>query len=297
MIAVGSTGVGVNLDTAVLNNTIDAIVGDWAELIAGGITVAQGVTTGIQTPNREERRHGVILSATGREDITLVSVAAAGGLENAVSGVVNTLVVSNKTNAAAREHVTMTAKAVSGSSDDDCSHPEVTVEADDDTDLVNVAGALSAAGNVGVGATVVVNVFSKEVNATAADSVVINTPGDVNVTATADDDVVLFALGLGASGTVGVAASANALVFQNKTHAILGGTVGSQNSRVRNVTVKADSDGLLVNVALLGRFSNRLELRNDIEHFRRCMECTGRLRDGRRVFGCSEEGHRCFFGS
>ena len=215
-IAVGSNGVGVNLDTAVFKNTIDSIVGDWAELIAGGITVAQGVTTGIQTPNREERRHGVILSATGREDITLVSVAAAGGLENAVSGVVNTLVVSNKTNAAAREHVTMTAKAVSGSSDDDCSHPEVTVEADDD-----------------------VNVFSKEVNATAADSVVINTPGDVNVTATADDDVVLFALGLGASGTVGVAASANALVFQNKTHAILGGTVGSQNSRVRNVTVKA----------------------------------------------------------
>ena len=71
-------GVGATISTAIFNNSIFANIGKNATLYASGLTA------GIRTPNRAERR-GVILSATSTATMVMASIAAAasaGGRSN-----------------------------------------------------------------------------------------------------------------------------------------------------------------------------------------------------------------------
>ena len=105
---------------------------------------------------------------------------------------------------------------------------------------------MAASGSVGVGATVVVLVFDKEVKAIVKEGPEsrIYAKGDVDVNAKSTDNLWLLAITFGAAGTVGIAGGANTLLFQNYVEAALG-TV----KRARNVSVNANTDETLVNVA------------------------------------------------
>ena len=180
----------------------------------------------------------------------MVSVSAGAGGSNAITGVINTLVVRNTVKATSREHVTISVKKAAGSSTNDTDPlPGVYIEAHDDTELLNLAGALSAAGSVGVGATVVALVFNKNVTAETAKEHKILAPGKVQVIADAKDNLWLLAVNFAAGGSVGVAGGANALVFQNYVTSALGGTTGDINNPVQSVKVSANSDSSLYNLA------------------------------------------------
>ena len=245
----GSAGVGATLSTAVYGSAIEARVGRNVVMYAGAAG-AGAAGAGVATPNRSDRRRGILISATGNEMLILVAVSAGAAGTAGVAGVVNTLVAKNSVTASVgagsslyagyRENETAPDAPVATGGEG-----EITLEADDESSIANCAGALAAGGTAGVGATVVVLVFNKTVTADASGARMLRASGGINVTANAKDDLWLLALAFGAGGTAGVAGGVNALVFENKVNAALGGTAVAG----KDVNVKASSDSALYNVA------------------------------------------------
>ena len=166
-----------------------------------------------------------------------VSAAATAGTA-AVAGTIVTLVIENTSAAEVAENVVIT------SGDEENGDGDVEVAASDDSLVFGFAGSLSAAGTVGVGATVSVLVFSKTVEAVnkAKTTWASNT---VNVHADDISKLILLAIGFGAAGTAGIAGDVNAMVYNDTVTAGLGGTVTGR----RMINVSATADNMLVNVA------------------------------------------------
>ncbi|MDO4528503.1 MAG: hypothetical protein Q4C03_06965, partial [bacterium] len=87
-LGLNSTAVGASIQTNVLTNEVRAIIGEYANLIA---YAQNSSTNGIQTANRQSKRKGIILSAL-EKDLMVAGGVSAGAGNNAVSGVVETLV-------------------------------------------------------------------------------------------------------------------------------------------------------------------------------------------------------------
>ncbi|MDP3447996.1 MAG: hypothetical protein Q8S22_08055, partial [Eubacteriales bacterium] len=244
--AAGTNAVGATISTVVSLNTVEAIVGQSAAITSGGAGV------GISVPNRVAKRRGVIISATANETMVLVAVAASFAGTTAITGVINTLVLRNVIYAKVDTSARITAtgdesySVTEGTETKELSSGDVTVQAEDDSFIINLAGSISASGTVGVGATIVALVFDKHVTAEVNALSVITAGGTLQVLASAKDDLFLLAIAFGAAGTVGVAGGVNALVFSNIVTAALGGTVNAD----KGVLVSAKTDSLLVNAAL-----------------------------------------------
>lgn len=238
----GGASAGATLNTVVLQNLIEAIV-------AGGCTItANAGAAGLDVPNRTGKRKGVIVSATGDETMYLISISGAVSTGTAaIAGVVNTLVVKNTVRAQIRSRLTNTNGEETNSGEHAVeSGDEVIVSAEDDSSILDIAGGLAAsAGSVGVGATLVVLVFDKDVSASIGSYGTVTASGAVTVSAKSDDDLYLFALTFGVSSNVAVAGGINAALFQNRVTASLGGAVTAGS-----VSVTADSDILFVNTAM-----------------------------------------------
>ncbi|MGF7003762.1 hypothetical protein M2149_002167 [Lachnospiraceae bacterium PFB1-21] len=260
----GSNSVGATISTTVLRNTVKTMVLDFAELMAGFASVE--TPSGIfvwKDGNRNLRRSGIVIGAYAYDDIVKVSVAGTAAGNLAFSGVVDTLVVSNKTLATVGKNVTMgtireaesPGSDVGGSGEDDSSKDSeedpaegIFVEAINDSLIIDLAGSIAASGNIGAGVTVVVLVFNKETAATVGTGGIIDTDYSVVVRGRAKDNLYLLAVTFAAGGNTAVAGGVNTLVFKNATKASLGGTVTAG----RVVIVSATSDSTLVNVAGTG---------------------------------------------
>ena len=237
-ISVGTTGVGATVGTLVLSNSVLTTVE------TGSCITAKTYDSGSNIlQNRYNRRRGVNISANARETVVMAEVSAAAGTGNAITGTVATLVVSNKVKAEIGDAVTVT---VGVEGDKDSEEGDLSVDASDDTFVVEFAGALSAAGSVGVGATVVVGVFDKNVKASVGNSGSVNASGTVSVTAENKSTLDLLAVAFGASGSTAVAGDVNALVFMNSTQASLGGNVTGANA----IRVRANDDSKLLNIGI-----------------------------------------------
>ncbi len=257
-VAAGSTaGVGATISTAVIKNSVSSVVGDYVSLIANGKYTAGSVTdAGVYLPNRKSRRRGVIVSAIASEDIVMASVSAGVGGTAGVSGVVNTLVARNVVRAALGDNVKVEthSEAADGTGAAPSTGSDFVAEADDESTIMNFAGALGVGGTAGVGATVVILVFTKDVQAYVGgmdanghvlpSTGSVSAAGDVSVTAAARDDLWLMALAFGAAGTAGVAGDVNVLVFQNNVIAALGGSVSASG----DAYVTASSHSELYNI-------------------------------------------------
>jgi len=252
--AASTAGAGAAVSTAVLQNTVEALVAEDAALTANGKLQANINDSGLKLPNRKERRRGVVVSATGEENMLMISVSGAGGGTAGVAGVINTLVAGNTYRAkvdgatlnASGSEVEMTVTENGGESEKYTSFSDVAVEASDETFILDLAGGLGAGGTAGVGATVVVLVFDKTVEAILSGTAS-SDAGDVTVDAKADDDLWLLAIAFGAGGTAGVAGDVNTLVFENEVTASLGSV-----EKARNVRVNATADSNLYNIGIGG---------------------------------------------
>lgn len=237
-ISVGTTGVGATVGTLVLSNSVLTTVETGSRITAKTYDSGSNILQ-----NRYNRRRGVNISANARETVVMAEVSAAAGTGNAITGTVATLVVSNKVKAEIGDAVTVT---VGVEGDKDSEEGDLSVDASDDTFVVEFAGALSAAGSVGVGATVVVGVFDKNVKASVGNSGSVNASGTVSVTAENKSTLDLLAVAFGASGSTAVAGDVNALVFMNSTQASLGGNVTGANA----IRVRANDDSKLLNIGI-----------------------------------------------
>ena len=246
-----TAGVGMAVSTAVLQNTIEALVKQGAMLNASGKVAGLPADAGIQVPNRAVRRRGIVVHASGTEDMLMISISGAAAGNGAGAGVINTLVAKNTVRAkvdgstlnASGSEISYQITAEDGKQQKITTSSDVCVEASDEALILDLAGGLAAGSTAGVGATVVVLVFNKTVEAALSGTVA--AAGDISVTANAEDDLYLLALAFGAGGTAGVAGGANALVFENSTTAALGGMVVKAN----DVLVSATADSRLYNIA------------------------------------------------
>jgi hypothetical protein len=82
----------------------------------------------------------------------------------------------------------------------------ITVAAQDDTEIVNIAGALGATtGSAGVGLSIIVEVITKDVTAFIGKSALVRAGGSIAVTSSASEDMFELAVAGGASTSAGVA--------------------------------------------------------------------------------------------
>ena len=251
---------GATLSAAILENQVKALVGKSAELFAKGMYNSSDPTlAGIQLPNRTARRRGVLVSATANEMVIMISIAAAGSGNVAVTGVVNTIIIRNIIQAQMDEGAKARADGdpatytvTEGTEPESVTvTSDVLVEADDDSTIINLAGSLAASGSVGVGATIVALIFDKTVSATVGANAEIHARGSVAVTANSNDSLWLLAVAFAGSGSVGLAGGANALVFMNHVTAMLGGTATAGGA----IDVTAHAKSLLVNIAAAAGFA------------------------------------------
>lgn len=246
----GTNSVGATLSTLVVGNEVRSTLGNSVTAIAHASILKDGVGSlsdaGVKLPNREAKRRGTIIRANARSTLLMVSVSGSASANVAVGGVANTLVASNTVKATVGTGGTLIAGYASETDTDaDGENAEVAVEADDETDIINLAGGVSAATNAGVGATVVSMVYDKDVEASVSTGGLIRASGTVTVDADSSDKIYLMSLSFAGGGKVGVQVSANTQVFQNSVDAKLGGTVNA----VGNVTVKANSLADVFNMA------------------------------------------------
>ena len=247
-LSTGSASIGATIITTVLNNTVLALIGQQAKLIAR--TSKSG---GIKSRKRNGKRGGVVVHARADEVSVMLGISAVGsGGPAAVSGVIDTLVTTTKV--MAKVGTTVSGAEDDGGEDGEDEDPDpdstitssgaVVVEAIGDTFALNFGGAAAiSTGTAGVGATVVSLIFDKTVTASLIGTV---TADNVTVDAKSVDDLVLIGVTFGiAAGTAAVSLGGNVLVFQNKVGSVLGGDITATG----DVSVLADSDSLLINFA------------------------------------------------
>ena len=128
--------------------------------------------------------------------------ASAGGGDAAVTGsfIVDVMSMTTKAYIAGGTLVNQSLGFVTAGADQ-----KLSVLADDETQIVNVAGALAATtGSAGIGISVVVEIINKDVSAKIGDGAVIHAGGDVKVNATTVENLFELVVAGGASTSVGI---------------------------------------------------------------------------------------------
>src|SRR5439155_95174 len=136
---------------------------------------------------------GLIVKATQHETMTLIAVGGAGGDSAGVAGSVIVNIQQNHTLAHIDDNVT-----VSGSS------TSVAVSADDQTSDLSLAGTIGIGGTAGVGVGVVVDVFTKDTEASIGKGGSITVSSNVTVAATSHETFTELSVGGGFGGTASV---------------------------------------------------------------------------------------------
>jgi len=262
-IAAGAgNSIGATISIIVEENVVEARIGDYTDVTGladasiAPVVVPAEPSASNRKINREMR--GVIVSALAYSQLLMLSVSGGvGGGSVAVAGAVNTLVQKNTVRAKIGAHAainTTVVRTANGeiaqvvSENGNGSDQDVIVEAQDASELYDIAGGLAAASSAGVGASAVVVVISKEVTAAIENGAAVYARRDVAVRATNSDTIVIVSINFAGGGTAGVGVGISALVFENSTNASLGGTVKAG----RDIIVAATAHTNLYNNALAG---------------------------------------------
>ncbi len=207
----GAAGVGATLVTVVENNKIHALAGEGAGLSGDD---------------------GVNMNAFFDQTMALGAMGGGAASTAGVGGVITTLVMNSEVFA-----------RIGANADIRSGNGGVAVGADEQSTVYNIAGALGGGSTAGVGATVSVLVYDNDVIAEIGDGSL--TAAHKYITVKANSDETLFALfaGFGAGGTAGVAGGIGAVVYQNMTKAVAGGTISRTWADTNhNVEITAKSD-------------------------------------------------------
>ena len=195
--ASSSLGLGVSNTTLVHNDTVEARIGDRNIVTSAGAI-------------------GVKVEATSTEEI--LAITAAGGAASSVGiSVAPTINVLNE-----NTHASVGRGATVNAQSPGISNPDVVVKASDDTTIVSIAGSIGAAGSVGVAVGADVLSLIKKTSAHMDSGVTSLVDGDIDVSATSDEDITSVAAGIAVGGTAGVGVNASVHVLDLTTRAFIG---------------------------------------------------------------------------
>ena len=147
-------------------------------------------------------------------DVSGMSFAAGGALSNgdvAIGGSVVVEIIAIVTTASIGSGAQVNQTATPGA------NQSIVVSASDTTEMLDGAGGLGAStGSVGIGAGIVVIVINKDVRASIGANANVKAARDITVEATPSEDLVAFAVSVGASTSAGVSASIIVVVLARR---------------------------------------------------------------------------------
>ncbi len=193
----GSAGIGASASVLVHNDTVEAYIADNAVVVSGGST-------------------GITIAAASSEDLITLAVAGGGASTAGVAGSAVVNVLNEHTHASVGRSADLTVDNGAPGT------PGVSIHAQDDTDIVSVAGNLAVGGTAGVGLGADVAVLSKDTFAYIDSGVTADVEGDIVIGAVATEDITSVAAGMSLSGTASVALDASVHVINNQTRAWIG---------------------------------------------------------------------------
>lgn len=221
----GTAAVGATVQTVVLKNTIETLLRKDSRLTAG---------SGVSSQDRK----GLYIGADADETAVFVAIGGAGAGTAAVSGAVNTLVITDTVRTNVESSVIRQTAA-----------DQLTVEAAGNTHAVNVSGGLGIAGTAAVGASVVTQVLDKTVETIVSNSK-LSSKGDMALQTRAEDDLELIAVSAGIAGTAAVETGAVVNIYENNVNtAVSGSELLTENSLSVTADKAVNADTTAVAVA------------------------------------------------
>ncbi|MEL6550929.1 MAG: hypothetical protein AAFQ54_11870 [Pseudomonadota bacterium] len=195
-LSLGGAGIGVASAVFVHTDTVSARLGDYTQVLSGGAT-------------------GLSVTASSSEDILDIAAAAgASGSSVGIGGSVLVAVLSETTEATIGDFADIDAVSPGASA------PGVFVQADSDTDMLSVAGALGlSAGGAGIGAGVNVVTIGKTTQALIGADSDVEADGNVVVEAISDENLKTLSVAAAAGTSVGVGIAADVYVLTLTTRA------------------------------------------------------------------------------
>jgi hypothetical protein len=188
----GTAGVGAANTTLVHNDTVEAFVGNSAQVTASG-------------------SGGLSVAAMSSEDLITIAVGAAIGGDAAVLGSAVVNVLNETTRAYIGQSATITT-----------ANGGVRVTASDATSIVGVAGSFAASGEAAVGLGADVGPITKHTVAYIGSGVTANVKGDIIVKANSTEDITSVAAGVALSTAASIGLNASVHVLTLDTRAFIG---------------------------------------------------------------------------
>ncbi|TAK78891.1 MAG: hypothetical protein EPO12_11675, partial [Aquabacterium sp.] len=235
-VAVGSeAGVGISNTTLVHNDTVEALVGHYADLTTHGAA-------------------GVTVRATSSENLVAVAAGGSVGGTAGVAGSATVNILNETTNARIGNGVSITGQPlVAGQTT-----PDVLVKASDTTDIIAVGGSVAAGGTAGVGAGASVAKLAKNTDASIGSGVTADVAGDLQVLADTAENVISIAAAASGGGSAGIAGAAGVLVMDIVTRAFIGddpddqlASVGAGNVHARG-SIQVSANDILDETNIVG---------------------------------------------
>ena len=236
----GGAGLGGSASVIVTNNTVESYIGHGSVVTARGLKDAIPVRTGEKGDDGSqlmESVKGVSVTATSHEDID--SIAAGGALSDgfAVEGSATVNVLKETT----RAHIDGGATVTAGAVDPDTgaltgTEQGVNVRASDSTDILGIAGAVTASVKGGMGAGADVGTIRKTTrafigndpdDAGSLEGATVRATGDILVRSSSREDIDSVAGTIGLSKGWAFGGAASVYDIENTTSAHIDGEDGS----------------------------------------------------------------------
>ena len=228
----GNVGVGASVVVNVISNETDAGIGSSTKADAGGaltveatgsITPSQGILSWesqavsnlIPSSAETSKIPSLPVSSTSLVAPSAMAVGGAGGGDVGVAGSVDINVFFESTTA----HIDASAQInqrAAGST-----NSGVTVKADDNLNLLDIAGGIAAGGDVGVGLGVDVSVINRDTEATIGSGASVSSQGAVTVTAPVTETLFSLAADAAVGGYVGASGAVSVIVINNTDKATI----------------------------------------------------------------------------
>jgi len=202
-------------------------------------TVSDFITSLRSESKDTESRTGLAVTAFSDQDIISAAASLGIGGSNAVAVSLSAGVSANTTEAY------IGSATINGSNASAASGQDVIVRAKADMNWIDISGAISGGGSVGVGLAGDVITQVKTTKAYIASGATVNAKDDVNVKADSKDRVVATVASGGGGGSVGVNGTAAIGVTVNTTTAYVDGTVSAGS----DLTVDAKAQSELIQVS------------------------------------------------
>jgi VCBS repeat-containing protein len=237
----GKVAIGIANVTALTNNLVEAFLGEGVNITSRGNLNSTLVPTS-QGGNRADDSNfkGVSITAISREEIAIAAVSGSGAGKVGVAGSAVVFALNETTQAYIGDGVEL--------------NGDINIFADDDTNVLNLAGALGVSGTVGIGAAVGGGTIAKDTRAYIGNSLT-RALGDIKVQALSTEKIVSVVGNAGAGGTVGLAGATGVLTLFLTTKAYIQGTVRADGSVLVTADDSTDIDNIAGNVAGSGAFS------------------------------------------